>query len=176
MKFLGIGLLWFSFGTLAHAAAPVTPAKIKTEVTWMGHAAWIVKTPGGAVLAIDPWFDNPKAPKDVPAPTALDAILISHGHADHVGDAAALATKTGAAVVGSYELVGLLGATNGMGGNAGGTVRIKDATIHMVEAVHSSSFTPKAEAAATDKTKAAPPQYAGAPVGFVIVIDNGPTF
>jgi L-ascorbate metabolism protein UlaG (beta-lactamase superfamily) len=43
---------------------------------------------------------------------------------------------------------------------------VKDATIHFVEAVHSSSY------AADEKS---PAQYAGAPMGFVIQIDNGPT-
>ena len=53
-----------------------------------------------------------------------------------------------------------------MGGNVGGTFKVKDATIHFVEAVHSSSY------AADEKS---PSQYAGAPMGFVIQIDNGPT-
>jgi L-ascorbate metabolism protein UlaG (beta-lactamase superfamily) len=53
-----------------------------------------------------------------------------------------------------------------MGGNIGGTFKVKDATIHFVEAVHSSSY------AADEKS---PSQYAGAPLGFVIQIDNGPT-
>lgn len=140
----------------------------KTELTWWGHAAFVIRTPGGATLAIDPWFSNPKAPKDAQWPEQVDAILVSHGHFDHVGETKALQQKTGAQVYGCYELVSLLGISQdkAMGGNVGGTFKVKDATIHFVEAVHSSSY------AADEKS---PSRYAGAPMGFVIQIDNGPT-
>ncbi|RKH49676.1 metal-dependent hydrolase [Corallococcus sp. AB049A] len=140
----------------------------KTEVTWWGHAAFVVKTPGGATIAIDPWFTNPKAPQGATWPEAVDAILVSHGHFDHVGETKALAQKTSAKVYGSFELVNLLGLpeAQGMGANAGGTFTVKDATIHLVEAVHSSSYQADPKGAS---------QYAGAPLGFVIEIANGPT-
>jgi len=140
----------------------------KTELTWWGHAAFIVRTPGGATLAIDPWLSNPKAPQGAQWPEQVDAILVSHGHFDHVGQTKELQQKTGAQVYGCYELVSLLGVPQdkAMGGNIGGSFKVKDATIHFVEAVHSSSY------AADEKS---PSQYAGAPMGFVIQIDNGPT-
>lgn len=140
----------------------------KTELTWWGHAAFIVRTPGGATLAIDPWLSNPKAPQGAQWPEQVDAILVSHGHFDHVGQTKELQQKTGAQVYGCYELVSLLGVpqNKAMGGNIGGSFKVKDATIHFVEAVHSSSY------AADEKS---PAQYAGAPMGFVIQIDNGPT-
>ncbi len=149
-------------------AGQQAPASGKTEVTWWGHAGFIVRTPGGAVLAIDPWLQNPKAPQGVAPPEQLDAILVTHGHFDHAGSAKELATKTGASVYGSFELVNLMGLPQdkAVGANAGGTFTVKDVTIHFVEAVHSSSY------AADDKS---PAQYAGAPVGYVIEIANGPT-
>ena len=39
-------------------------------------------------------------PDEVPA----DLILISHGHGDHVGDAVAIARRTGATVATNYEI------------------------------------------------------------------------
>lgn len=149
------------------AAAKAEPGKAtgKTQVTWWGHAAFVITTPQGATLAIDPWLDNPKAPKDASQPSQLDAILVTHGHSDHVGNTVALAKKTNAKVVGIFELLALLGVQNGMAANIGGTVRIKDATIHLVEAVHSSGY------GAMDAKEL---KYAGAPMGYVIAVDNGP--
>lgn len=140
----------------------------KAELTWWGHAAFILHTPGGATIAIDPWLKNPNAPKDAAWPEQVDAILVTHGHFDHVGDTKELQQKTGAQVYGSYELINLLGLPQekGVGANAGGTFKVKDVTIHFVEAVHSSGYV------ADEKS---PAQYAGAPVGYVLQIDNGPT-
>jgi L-ascorbate metabolism protein UlaG (beta-lactamase superfamily) len=137
----------------------------KTEVTWWGHAAWIIKTPAGTTIAIDPWLQNPKAPADAKWPEALDAILVSHAHGDHVGNTIDLAKKTGAKILGSYELANLLGDAS-LGGNIGGTVVIKDVTVHYVEAVHSSGYSADGK----------PPfQDGGVAMGFIIEIKDGPT-
>jgi L-ascorbate metabolism protein UlaG (beta-lactamase superfamily) len=138
-------------------AAPVAGA---TTATFWGQAAWIITTPGGAVIAIDPWLDNPIAPK-LDKPTKLDAILITHGHFDHVGGAAELAKKTGAKLIATLELTQLLGVPDAIGAEIGGTIEIKDAKIHMVEALHSSGYV-------AEKDKAAGPKYGGSPVGYVI--------
>src|SRR5947209_18893067 len=103
------------FALLTLAAVPAfaqAAAKGKTEVTWYGHAAFVVKTPGGTTLAIDPWINNP-ANTDKQALDKIqkvDFILITHGHFDHVGDALALQKKGNAKVVASFELGGQLAA------------------------------------------------------------------
>jgi L-ascorbate metabolism protein UlaG (beta-lactamase superfamily) len=74
-----------------------------TRVRWLGHSCLLFEAGGKHVLA-DPFLTgNPKAaakPDEVPA----DLILISHGHGDHVGDAVAIAKRTGAKVVCNYEI------------------------------------------------------------------------
>ena len=76
---------------------------MSTRVRWLGHAALLLESEGRSVL-IDPFLTgNPKAAAeagDVPA----DLILISHGHGDHVGDAVAIAKRTGATVATNYEI------------------------------------------------------------------------
>ncbi|MCK7527078.1 MAG: MBL fold metallo-hydrolase [Ignavibacteriales bacterium] len=73
------------------------------KLTWYGHATLGLET-GGYKLIIDPFFTgNPAAPI---APEAVEAdfILVSHGHGDHVGDAVAIAKRTGATVISNFEI------------------------------------------------------------------------
>src|ERR1044071_7333643 len=74
-----------------------------TRVSWLGHACLLVESDGKRLL-IDPFLTgNPAAtakPDEVPA----DFILVSHGHGDHVGDAVAIAKRTGATVICNYEI------------------------------------------------------------------------
>ena len=69
-------------------------AQGKTEVLWLGQAAFRITTPGGKVIVIDPWLKtNPKTPagfKNLAGLGKVDLVLVTHGHPDHVMDAAEL--------------------------------------------------------------------------------------
>ena len=71
------------------AAAPAPKAKTPFKVTWLGHAAFEVVSPGGTDLLIDPFLTQdpatPAADKDL-AKYKPAAILVTHSHGDHVGD------------------------------------------------------------------------------------------
>ncbi|HET9587661.1 MAG TPA: metal-dependent hydrolase [Anaerolineales bacterium] len=74
-----------------------------TKLTWYGHAALGLET-GGYKVLVDPFLaDNPAASLS-PDAVEADFILISHGHGDHVGDAAAIAKRTGAMVISVNEI------------------------------------------------------------------------
>jgi L-ascorbate metabolism protein UlaG (beta-lactamase superfamily) len=76
---------------------------MSTRIRWLGHAAMALETAGYHIL-IDPFLTgNPKAAISADQAEA-DFILISHGHADHVGDSIAIAQRTGATVIANYEI------------------------------------------------------------------------
>jgi L-ascorbate metabolism protein UlaG (beta-lactamase superfamily) len=158
----------------------------ETKLKWFGHAAFAITTPRGQVLLIDPWLTNPLNPaaKDNKDPlvevTKVNYILLTHGHRDHVGDAVAIANKTGAALICNPELAANLvklvdfpekqAATDAIMG-IGGEITIADGEVKvaMTPAVHSSSvFNPKAGPGEPERA------YGGNPAGFVILIQNGP--
>ena len=73
------------------------------KLTWYGHATLGLET-GGYKIVVDPFFSgNPAASTSADAVDA-DFILISHGHGDHVGDAIALAQRTGATIISVNEI------------------------------------------------------------------------
>lgn len=69
----------------------------------LGHACYTLSD-GAHSIIFDPYLkDNPEAvcgPEDV----AVDAILPSHGHSDHLGDTIEIATRLGCPVIGAFEL------------------------------------------------------------------------
>ena len=73
-------------------------------ITWLGHGSFQIDTPAGARVLIDPWLTgNPSWPEGLEV-ERCDAILLTHGHGDHAGDAAAIAKEHSAPVAGYPEL------------------------------------------------------------------------
>ena len=114
------------------------------NITFIGHSAFLLQD-GDYTLALDPFISgNPSATlslEDVKA-RRISAVLVSHAHADHWGDALALA-EGGAAIIGTAEIGGYAqrhGAKNAIGANIGGTVRQPWGSVYLTPAWHSSSF------------------------------------
>ena len=78
------------------------------KFTWFGHATLGLET-GGYKLVIDPFFTGNPAASTTADRVAADYILVSHGHGDHIGDAVAIAKRTGALVISNHEIVTWLG-------------------------------------------------------------------
>jgi L-ascorbate metabolism protein UlaG (beta-lactamase superfamily) len=154
-------------------------AQGKTEVQWLGQAAFKITTPGGKVIVIDPWLTtNPKTPpqyKDLKALGHVDVVLVTHGHFDHVFDAAALAKLNKVKLYAPPGLkdtlvsIGEIPADLAPGMNKSGIATPLGPTIkfNMVHADHSSEYAWKDPAG---KAHSLP---GGEPVGWIIELENG---
>src|ERR687891_2252776 len=95
------------------------------EITWLGHGTFLLTTPGGKRILIDPWLStNPACPASHKKIDTLDLILVTHGHFDHVEDAVAVARAANAPLIGIFELCTWLeqkGLQNATPMNKGGT-------------------------------------------------------
>jgi L-ascorbate metabolism protein UlaG (beta-lactamase superfamily) len=108
------------------------------DIRWLGHSCFHLSGGGGDVL-IDPFLTgNPKAAAQASEVTA-DVILLTHGHADHLGDTADIAKRTGATVVAITELAGEFtqnGLENVRDPNIGGTEKFDWGWVKLTPAVH----------------------------------------
>jgi L-ascorbate metabolism protein UlaG (beta-lactamase superfamily) len=112
------------------------------QVTWLGHSAFRLEI-GSSVILIDPFLKgNPSFKGDFKKVTQdVTHILITHGHDDHIGDAAEIAKRSKAMVVSNYEICMWLhaqGAKNINPGNTGGTVSCGEFKVIFTQAHHSS--------------------------------------
>jgi L-ascorbate metabolism protein UlaG (beta-lactamase superfamily) len=111
-------------------------------LTWTGHATWLIDTGAGIVL-VDPFFDECPTASMKAADVACDAILVTHGHFDHVADLESIAKRTGAKVFCNWEIgqwLGGRGVTNVQPMNLGGSVEVPGGRATMELAWHSSSL------------------------------------
>ena len=141
----------------------------RLSITWLGHATFIITTPGGKRIVTDPWLEgNPSCPAGQKKIDAADLILLTHGHSDHSADVVAVARATNAPVVCVHELSIWLqrkGLQNVIGMGVGGTVSAAGLEVSMVPAVHTSSVVENDELV-----------YLGVPTGFVVRMENGQAF
>ena len=114
-----------------------------TQLKWLGHGCWLIET-GGTRILLDPFLnDQPTAPckaDDVEA----EYILISHGHFDHVADAASIAARCQSTIVSNFEITSWFEKKHGIARaepmNLGGAVDLPFGRVQLVPAWHSSQL------------------------------------
>jgi L-ascorbate metabolism protein UlaG (beta-lactamase superfamily) len=134
------------------------------SLTWLGHASFRLDSPGGKRVYVDPWLGAPTVPDSEKEPERADVVAVTHGHGDHVTDAATLHRRFGCPVLGMIELAGWLAGQGvaedkAIGFNKGGTVEVEGIRFTLTHALHSSS--------APDGT------YTGEAAGLVVKLEDG---
>jgi L-ascorbate metabolism protein UlaG (beta-lactamase superfamily) len=156
-------------------------AQGKTELLWLGQAAFRITSPSGKVIVIDPWIRaNPTTPaeyKSLEKIGKVDVILVTHGHLDHVADAPALALAHKARVFtgdlnSTLAALAVLPPELAPRMNKSGTVTpfadVPGIKITGVKAEHSSVYVWTNPA--TNKQEVYP---GGEAMGFIIELENG---
>jgi L-ascorbate metabolism protein UlaG (beta-lactamase superfamily) len=142
----------------------------RPRFTYLGHATVRCDLPGGEVVLIDPWVQgNPACPEALKELPRLDAMLLTHAHFDHIGDAVTLAKKhRPRKVVGCFELCSWLGGKgveNTSPMNLGGSQEVLGTRVTMVRADHSCGI--------SDGDRIL---YGGVAAGYVVRLPSGFTF
>jgi L-ascorbate metabolism protein UlaG (beta-lactamase superfamily) len=112
-----------------------------TRLTYIGHSAFFLESGGKSVL-IDPFISGNPTATVGPDAFSPQTILLTHAHNDHVGDSVAIAKRTGATVIATFELGTYLQrqGVNANPANHGGTVAFDGGTTKFVPAWHTSSY------------------------------------
>jgi L-ascorbate metabolism protein UlaG (beta-lactamase superfamily) len=132
---------------------------VSHTITWHGHATFTLDFDGTKVV-VDPFFanNNPVA-KTAADDVEADFILQTHGHGDYIADMVSLASRTGAQVIGNFEICTWIhnqGHENTHALNTGGSVDLSFGRVKMTPALHSSGLPDGS--------------YGGDPCGYVVTV------
>lgn len=129
------------------------------KITYHGHAC-IELNDGKFDIIFDPFITGNPVTKTKVDDIKANAILVSHGHGDHLGDAISISKKTGALIIAPFELADFCqkqGAENVHPMHIGGSYKFEFGKVKLTQALHGSAFV------TSDGT-----HYTGNPCGFIV--------
>ncbi|MBS4208774.1 metal-dependent hydrolase [Bacillus sp. FJAT-50079] len=133
------------------------------KISYHGHSAIKIET-NGKVIFIDPFITGNELSDLKPEEQHADAIILTHGHGDHVGDTETIAKRSDSLVIALNELAVYLGwqglRTHSM--NIGGAYTFDFGTVKYTQAYHGS-------AVITDKKEII---YMGMPGGVLFTAEG----
>jgi L-ascorbate metabolism protein UlaG (beta-lactamase superfamily) len=116
-------------------------------IDFLGHSSFRFRHPASGTVYVDPWLTgNPVCRLTVADVAEASFVCVSHGHRDHLGDAAPICLKTGALLISAPEIcafaarVGVAYEKQSYGLNIGGTFRQGDFAVTMLHAFHTSAI------------------------------------
>jgi len=135
------------------------------QIYFHGHSCFEIKGKAGRIL-IDPFLTgNPSTTAKPEDFTQLDAILVTHGHSDHLGDAIQLSKQTGAPIITVFELAaycrGQGAETHAM--HIGGKHQFPFGWVKLTQALHGSGI---------ENPEGGNLIYVGPPCGFLIQMEE----
>jgi L-ascorbate metabolism protein UlaG (beta-lactamase superfamily) len=146
----------------------------QAKIRWLGHASIRVEA-NGKVLYFDPWIrENPVCPITVDDIKTADAICVTHGHNDHIGDSLELVKKTGAPLLCTPEIgfyadkYGIAYDVDSIPLNVGGSWKADGFTLTMVNAIHTS------EILGAEFARDGTVMPGSGSVGYVATFEDGP--
>lgn len=135
------------------------------RITYVGHSTILIET-AKANLLIDPFISgNQQTPLSIDDLPKIDAILLTHGHGDHIEDTQPIAERDGSLVVAIAELATYFGwkGLNVHGMSIGGSYKFPFGKVKLTQAFHGSSITDSARQQII---------YAGMPAGLLLEIEG----
>lgn len=110
------------------------------RITWLGHSAFLIE--GKDKVLVDPFLTGNPMASTTEDKVSCDIICVTHGHGDHLGDAVSIARRTGAVIASIVEMSTYLErcGVRSVGFNLGGTAKVRDTSLTLVPAFHSSSI------------------------------------
>src|SRR5579872_6322531 len=132
------------------------------KARFLGHSCWQFSSAQHSIL-IDPFLTGNPVAAARPEELKVEAVLVTHGHSDHIGDTLSIALRNDALVVGCFEVATFFeqkGArTHAM--HLGGTHTFPFGTVKMIPALHGSGLVENGQMI-----------YLGNPAGFLIQMEN----
>ena len=111
------------------------------KLTYHGHSCFELEAEGKRII-VDPFITGNGHAKIKPEDVKVDAVLLSHGHGDHVGDAVQISKANGCTVISNFEIANWLGAqgVEAHGMHIGGSFAFPFGRIKLTPAFHGSSL------------------------------------